>query len=707
MIGTNSVRGMNAITAWRGRPLAAAALIALVAVRVIDPAPLVDFRLRLFDAFQQLVPRQSEAAPVVIVDIDEASLSKYGQWPWPRTLIAELIDTIAAGNPFVIGFDILFPEPDRMSPQQIAAVVPDMPEDIMARLAALPSNDQRLAESFAQIPVVLGVGALNIAAVSAESAPQPRTPVMTQGADPKPFLWTYPSLLRSVEPLRAGSAGEGALSSPPERDGVVRRAPLILSVGAHVFPSIGLEMLRVATGANWFTVLADDRGVTGVNVANVLVPSNDDGRVWLHFTQHKPSRFVSAAALLDGTVAPEALADRLVLIGTTGLGLTDFVTTPVAARMPGIEVHAQLIEAMIEGELLSRPRELNWIEPVSVVVAGLALLLLVPIIRPAWTIAPATASVLIWIAGSWIAYREFNLLVDPGYPVVGTIIIYGILLGSSLIAADQARKQLQADLAQQRLAAQRLEGELMAARDIQMGILPRTFPAFPERTEFDLHAVIEPARAVGGDLYDFAMIDDDHLFFMVGDVSGKGVPASLFMAITKALYKSSALRRKVAIDQIMTEANAEVSRENPAMLFVTVLAGLLNVKTGEVQLCNAGHDPPFLLSPGKMPRPINNVGGPPLCALEDFEYPSETVTLNAGDALVVYTDGVAEAVNPAGEFYSLARLALHLTGVTVDHTPEQIVSSITDDVADFADGAEAADDLTILAVQFRGATAPT
>ena len=308
------------------------------------------------------------------------------------------------------------------------------------------------------------------------------------------------------------------------------------------------------------------------------------------------------------------------------------------------------------------------------------------------------------LAASYIAYLRFGLLVDPTYPVISTAILLAAMLAMVRGATERARRALQEQLQREREAAARLEGELSAARDIQMGILPRDFPAFPEHPEFDLYAMLEPAKAVGGDHYDFAMIDDTHLFFMVGDVSGKGVPASLFMAISKALYKSSALRHKVALADVMNEANVEITRENPANMFVTLLAGMLDIQTGQLDLCNAGHEPPFRLHPGVEPESIDVDGGPPLCASEDFEYPAVSITLEPGDALVVLTDGVTEAKTVANDAYGADRAQKMLATLNDDAASATVVEGLYADVQAFVAGNEPSDDVTILAVRYLGSS---
>jgi len=236
-------------------------------------------------------------------------------------------------------------------------------------------------------------------------------------------------------------------------------------------------------------------------------------------------------------------------------------------------------------------------------------------------------------------------------------------------------------------------------------MLPPPSADFYGDPRFSLHALIEPAKSVGGDLYDFFKLDADRLFFMVGDVAGKGLPASIFMAVSKALYKSAALRmeRGADIGEVMRAANEEIARDNPEMLFVTVFAGILDLRTGELNWCNAGHDPPFSLRPEqKAPKRLEGRSGPPLCVVEGYAYDSERYRLSPGETLCLFTDGVTEAMNAANELYGRPRLASALQSLMGVTGALQVVDAIRDDVRGFVANTERSDDLTILALRWKG-----
>lgn len=245
-----------------------------------------------------------------------------------------------------------------------------------------------------------------------------------------------------------------------------------------------------------------------------------------------------------------------------------------------------------------------------------------------------------------------------------------------------------------------IEGELRVAREIQMSIVPKIFPPFPERPELDMFAILEPAKEVGGDLYDFFLLDDDHLCFTVGDVSGKGVPASLYMAVTKTLIKAKA-DIKLGPDEILYRVNNELCKDNDSGMFVTEFLGILTISTGELVFSNGGHNIPYLRKQNGEVAPLPKAPGVALGVMEDFEYFCASVQLEAGDSVVLYTDGVTEAMNPAGELLREERLENILRELN-GKTAQEEVGHILHSTRQFMNGANQADDITILVIKYLG-----
>lgn len=245
---------------------------------------------------------------------------------------------------------------------------------------------------------------------------------------------------------------------------------------------------------------------------------------------------------------------------------------------------------------------------------------------------------------------------------------------------------------------ERMEGELSVAREIQLGLLPKTFPPFPHHDEFDLYASLEPAREVGGDLYDFFFMDDSHFCFAIGDVSGKGVPASLFMAVSRTLLRAAAVRESNPAE-IMASMNNDLASSNPNSMFVTLFIGVLDLKTGMLFYANGGHNPPVLMASGKPPLFMTGRSGPLVGAMEDMPYTLLETRLEPGDTLFLYTDGVTEAMNTEQMLYSDPRLLETLRSLN-GQDPRAILKAVQEDVALHVGEAEPSDDITMLCLRY-------
>lgn len=276
-------------------------------------------------------------------------------------------------------------------------------------------------------------------------------------------------------------------------------------------------------------------------------------------------------------------------------------------------------------------------------------------------------------------------------------------VGELTLSFENMRKELKnyiANLAATTATKERIESELKIAHTIQMSFLPKQFPPFPEKVEFDLYAMLEPAKEVGGDFYDFFLLDDDHLFFSIGDVSGKGVPAALFMAVTKTLIKGLA-KQGLSPSEALEKVNYELYRDNESMMFVTVFCGLLNFRTGELLFTNAGHNPPLIVYSGAGAEWLQIPAGLVLGVSESPAYLTEKIYLKKGEMLLMYTDGVTEAMNNSKEFYSDEGL-MQTVGSCGLSGPSDIVKHIVQSVREFALDEPQADDITLFALKFKG-----
>jgi adenylate cyclase len=692
------------LSAAHGRGTATA-LLALIAICYVlfGEAVWSPVRNLLFDAYQRFVPRQVPRYPVVIVDIDDESLAAFGRWPWPRTRLAQLIEATRRLGALAVGIDMIMPEADSLSPSRLLAGRSNISPALRDALAALPSNDTVLANTLRQVPSVIARAAL-VEAETKSAVGTTQTPVIIVGESPAAYLQSYPAELANIPEIEAAAFGRGYVNDTRDSDGVVRAMPLVIAVSGAPAPALALELLRVAAGQIQYSVRTSDTGILGVQIGDLFIPTDGDGRLRLYFSPAYAARRVSAAAILRGTVAPKGLANQVAIIGTAAVGIGDVAATPVATRMDGTEIQAQLVENILFGARLTRSPPTRWWELLALLALGLILIVLLPRFRPVYGVIIFGAGSFVLGLVSFVCFQRLHLLYDPSFPVAGNVFVVGLLLTAGFSASDRRRRQLDAALEAERIERFHIAGELRAAREIQMGMLPDPHAIDGLPATLDFFALLEPAQEVGGDFYDALMIDGHRLYFMIGDVSGKGVPASLFMALTKTLSKSLARREHLPLDQLLRSVNDEISQENPAAMFVTAIIGTIDASSGEVELCNAGHNPPVLLRSQEIPLTLEGANGPPLCVDEDFPYATQWLKLDPGDILLFITDGVSEAEDEQQSQYGSARVLDCFTSGLPTRASEAC-ETLRANVKSFTADAPASDDLTIMAIRFVGSDA--
>ncbi|MDI1262055.1 MAG: adenylate/guanylate cyclase domain-containing protein [bacterium] len=425
-----------------------ALLVGFAALRVFDPIPIEEIRVRTFDTFQRIDPRKKTVRPVTIVDIDDKSLEKLGQWPWPRTKIADLVTELTRLGAVVIAFDAVFSEPDRLNPKVAADTFRNLDEETRAKLRALPSNDEVFAEAIRKSRVVVGESGLPEEIVALDKT-LPVTGLAVLGEqDPQRFMFDFPGLLRNVSVLEHAAAGRGMFTIKPERDGIIRRVPMIMQAQGQTMPSLSFEMLRVATGSGTILIKADKAGITSIGIRGVQIPTDRHGQIWIHYARNDPSLYVPVINVLERNVAPEMIAGKLVLIGTSAVGLNDIKTTPVSRAMPGVEVHAQILESALTGELISQPIYGIAVEFAAALVFGILVIAFAPMFGPVTLVALGAAFASVMIGASAYFYAYHRLLIDFTYPLISTTSIYLTLIFSSFVREQAQRRQIRSAFGQ-------------------------------------------------------------------------------------------------------------------------------------------------------------------------------------------------------------------------------------------------------------------
>lgn len=658
-------------------------------------------RQPLYDLYQTLAPAPDVSRRVHVVVIDADSLRDVGGWPWTRFYLARLVEQIADRGAAVIGFDMLFPEPDRLAPSEFASLYSELPPGVSREIQGLPSMDAVFARVIGRSPVVLARAGVTKESFDLLDGAPPPLPPEAQFAGRLPTdLLTFPAVVANIPLLDGAPLGHGLVNGDRDSDGLVRRVPLLARAAGHLTPSFAVELVRVAEGADRIELQTRGGRLEAVKVGAHHVPAGPDGQLLMRFGDWRKTQTTSAVDVLRQGQRPDQFKDQIVLIGLASAGTSDVTSTPRAKAIYGVYVQAQAVDSILRGTALRRPA---WAAPLEWGV-GLALVMLsflgVPRAPMGPVIVGAAVEIALAFGASWWAFHN-NLLLDPFPMLAPGAANSAVMVTLLFVEGRRVQARLRGALEDERLSAARISGELAAASEIQSGmLLPRAeLDRISPAVEID--AVLQSAKTVGGDLYDAFPFDDGRVCFLVGDVTGKGVPASLFMALSKALSRSLLMRPNTSLQAAVGEINAELSRDNRQAMAVSLLVGVLHPSDGRLDLCCAGHENPLVVDAQGAVRELKLDGGPPLCVDETFPYPVEVHRLAAGETLVAFTDGLSEAQAPDGALFKRQQVLDALGRASRAPTLAGLVDGLVSQVRAFEAGGEPSDDLTVMAIRLR------
>ena len=607
------------------RIIALVILVAFGILRTLDGQPIVDWspieplRVKTFDFFQRLKPREKTGNPVSIVDLDERSLTELGQWPWPRNIIAQIVVNLANAGAAVVGFDMFFTEADRLSPNLYADAMPHMPKNVAAALKRMPNNDDILANVLKQTNTVLGQAAIHEVIEGRAALPKPTRYAELNG-DPKIFLENFNGLTGNTKVLSDAARGHGMVTITPEGDGIVRRVSMVLQVGKKLYPSLSLEMLRLAYGQKGYIVEAahPKSGLIGMakiklrsKPKNFIIPTDGLGRVPVHFRPYDPGLYIPAVDVFNGTFDKERVRGRAILIGTSAEGLKDIRTSPIDDALPGVEVHANLLETILAHSYLKRPVNSLGNELSAALIFGLLMIWLVPNVGAALTAVLAFGLIGGMIGYSWWEYsgNVFGLftwgekpnlnLVDATYPAASTFILYTFLTYSSYAKSAAERKQVRGAFAQylspalvEQLADEperlQLGGEMKDMTVLFADI--RGFTAISEQFKSDPTGLTNLINRFLTPMTDMILARNGTIDKYMGDCIMAFWNAPLDDADHVVHACDSALAMFSALEGLNAEIKAE--REAAGELFLPIVIGI-GLNSGEACVGNMGSNQRF------------------------------------------------------------------------------------------------------------------
>ncbi len=657
-----------------------ALLILLIFLKILNPSFIKSVSFLSFDLYQKVFAEKKNS-DVVIIDIDEKSLGKFGQFPWNRIVFAEILDKLNESNPKAIGFDIFFTEKDKQSPDAIIKSYGLIPADI-AELQNLKSPDDIFAEKLKESKSIIAVLGSNVPSHSNYDR-KAKARFLSKGGEPKQFTYSYPYSIGSLEVLEKNVKGLGSISFLDQLDGIIRSLPLIVQFNKKMYPTMGLEMVRVGSKQKNIYVELNEVGIQRISARPHKIDSDPNGIIWIKYKKSDKNQYISAGDVYDGKFQTDFFKDKYVLIGASAQGLFDLVKTPLGVTIPGVEVHANVIENILDQSYLVRNPNTYIFELLFSIIVALITFILSQKVKPKLSLSIFFGNILAIIIIGFSIYKFRSELVDMSYPifiVTATFLtgLYFRFIEENKIALDNLQK----------------EAKLLKERELAAGVQKSLFPDISKFENF-IFARNVPARDVSGDYFDVVRSTSEEYFFTLADVSGKGVKAGMYMAKASSIFRTLT-NLKFPLEKVVFGVNNELVEAKFKGMFVTAVFGKLNIKTGEIVFINAGHESILTFDQNKNYEYIKSEM-PPIGIVKYFtESMVKSNTMNLKDkTFVVYTDGVTEGYLKNGEELGAEGVQKIIDGMS-DVTPKTIVESIEKELNWGAE--KLRDDITCMAI---------
>lgn len=655
-------------------------LVLLILIKIINPAFVKSISYLSFDLYQKVFAEKKDS-DVVIIDIDESSLGKFGQFPWNRKVFADILDKINESNPKAIGFDIFFTEKDKQSPDEIIKSYGLVPSDI-AELQNLKSPDEIFSEKLKQSKSIIAVLGSNVPSHSNYDR-KAKARFLSKGGDPKKFTYSYPYSIGSLEVLEKDVKGLGSISFLDQLDGIIRSLPLVVQFDKKIYPTMGLEMVRVGSKQKNIYIELNEVGIQRISARPYKINSDPNGIIWIKYKKSDKNQYISAGDVYDGKFQTDFFTDKYVLIGASAQGLFDLVKTPLGITIPGVEVHANVIENILDQSYLIRNPNTYIFELLFSIIVALITFILSQRVKPKLSLSIFFGNILAIIVIGFYIYKFRSELVDMSYPIFIVTVtfltgLYFRFIEENKIALDNLQK----------------EAKLLKERELAAGVQKSLFPDISKFENF-IFAKNVPARDVSGDYFDVVRSTPEEYFFTLADVSGKGVKAGMYMAKASSIFRTLT-NLKFPLEKVVFGVNNELVEAKFKGMFVTAVFGKLNIKTGELVFINAGHESILTFDQNKNYEYIKSEM-PPIGIVKYFtESMVKSNTMNLKDkTFVVYTDGVTEGYLKNGEELGAEGVQKIIDGMS-EVTPKTIVESIEKELNWGAE--KLRDDITCMAI---------
>ena len=652
----------------------------LIFLKILNPSFIKSVSYLSFDLYQKVFVQEKDS-DVVIIDIDEKSLGQFGQFPWNRSVFANILDQLNTSNPKAIGFDIFFTEKDKQSPDEIIKSYNLVPADV-SELQNLKGPDDLFAEKLKESKSVIAVLGSNVPSL-ANYDRKAKARFLSKGGKPEEFTYSYPHSIGSLEKLEKNVQGLGSISFLDQLDGIIRSLPLIVQFNKKIYPTMGLEMVRVGSKQKNIYIELNEVGIQRISARPHKIDSDPNGIIWIKYKKSQKKQYISAADVYQGNFEKSFFENKYVLIGASAQGLFDLVKTPLGATIPGVEVHANVIENILDQSYLVRNPNTYIFELLFSIVIALLTFVLSQKIKPKYSLSIFFGNILGIIIIGFSIYKFRSELVDISYPIFMVAITFLTGLYFRFIEENKMA-----------LANLQKEAKLLKERELAAGVQKSLFPDISKFENF-IFAKNVPARDVSGDYFDVVRSTPEEYFFTLADVSGKGVKAGMYMAKASSIFRTLT-NLKFPLEKVVFGVNNELVEAKFKGMFVTAVFGKLNIKTGELVFINAGHESILTFDENKNYEYIKS-DMPPIGIVKYFtESMVKSNTINLKDkTFVVYTDGVTEGYMKNGEELGAEGVQKIINEMS-QVTPKSIVEAIEKELNWGAE--KLRDDITCMAI---------
>ena len=576
-----------------------------------------------YDFYQNIFEKNFSTNKVIIVDIDEESIKKLGQFPWRRDIHSIILDKLQSANVALVAFDIFFSETDKQNPKKILTEF-----NIVADIKSIIDTDNLFLESIKNSNVILPlVGSTKDTKKNQFSI---KSNIITKGEDPLNYLYSYQGFIASLNQFNEAAKGLGSISIIDSEDGILRAVPLFLNINQQLTPALSMEAIRLLNSEENYVIETDLSGIQTIKTRSTNFKINENGLKFIKFKKINKESYVSASDIYDGNFDKELFKDKIILIGSSAEGVFDLVKIPTGDIIPGVQVHANIIDNILSKDFIEISYFTKIFENIILLFGLIIIMLITNYFKPIYSIINYLFLTIIIFAVSIIFY-QINYFVE----------IYNIILFSSslflfllyLRFVEENKSSLENEKKQLLLKKE---------REIAGEVQKKLFPIKKDLENF-IYAKNIPAKDVSGDYYDYIKVSDNEIYFTLADVSGKGIKAGMLMANASSVFKSFS-KLKFSINELAQNINNQVKESSYKGMFITAVIGKFNLLTKEVEFVNFGHESIMCFNNDDNLFSYIKADRPPLGLLhiKDSSVIKTSKINLKNKKMFIYTDGVTE-----------------------------------------------------------------